>query len=342
MIIALLATSAMPAQQLGEFAPSVQKYGLKRIGDSKRIYITAFNINYQLYNERTEFKQGGHKLGGGVKGDATAALAIGLSGVSEQDLIDTTDKLYAEFIATLTAAGYSFISPEEAAKTEALSEWTRIEGGALNRSQYAGCISVAPTGYAYFVKRVTDSGKEKKGFLANNYAFLSKQLGDAIIAEVDLTVMFTQEGGNWNLGGGAKIKMQPNLRVVAQDAIVNDKKNKGFISLKGAQSVERVASKVGFHHGKVGAGVTSAYVGLLKKPLEIDGVVDEKKIVTFARQKSDTVGYENAFYKVYSADANAVSDLKTLEIDSGVYAAGVYAACQTILQEHTNAFLAEL
>lgn len=341
-IISILAAAVLHAQQLGDYSPAVQKYGLNKIGDSKRIYLNTFNINYQVFNERTEFKQGGYKLGGGVSGDATAALAIALSGVSEEDLIKTTDKLYAEFVETLTAAGYTFIAPEEAASIEAFDGWTRMEGGSLNRSQYAGCISVSPTGYSYFVKKVAADGKQKKAPLFSNIPFLSKQLGDAIIAEVDITIMFTQEGANWNLPGGAKIKMKPNLRVVSQDAIVNDKKNKGFISLKGAQSVERVVSKVGFHHGKVGAGATSSYTGTLKKPLEIEGVVDEKRIVTFARQKSDTTGVEYAYHKVYSAEANDVKDLKVIEIDSGAYAAGAHAACQKLLQEHTKAFLAEL
>lgn len=342
----LLGPLALNGQSLGEFKPAVQKYALNKIKeDHKRIHIATFNINFQVFNARTEFKKGGSMFGGGVKSDATAKLAIALAGMSEADLAETTNKLYADFTSQLTAAGYTLISTEEAAQAEAYDGWIQVEGGAVERSPMAGLISTTPKGLTYFVQSEAAAKKKKGPFAAvaaqGRFGSLSKQLGDAIIAEVDLSVLFTEEGATTKLAG-AKIKMKPNLRLIDTYTLQNDKKSKGFISLKGAQSFDTVSSRVAFHHGKMGAGVTSAYIGTLKKPLQIEGVVDEQKVVSFARQSSDTVGASNAFYTVYSEEARTTEEIKTLEIESEKYAAGVYAACYKMLTKHTKGFLENL
>lgn len=346
LAIASLGATAAYAQELGAFAPTAQKYGIKNIAQSgKRIHIASFNVNYQVFNARTDFKQGGSMFGGGNRGDATAKLAIALAGFSTEDLVANTDRLFADFQQTLQDNGFTLISIDDAAKAEAYEGWVRAEGGEAKRSPLPGIISVSPTGFEYMIKSVKAASK-KKGAFANvaaqgRFGSLSQQLDDAIIAEVDFSIIFTEEGQSWN-AGGAKIKMRPNLRLIDTYTIVNDKKKKGIISMKGAQTFDRVSSAVNFHHGKVGMGVKSAYLGTLKKPLEINGVVDEKKIVTFVRQSTDAVGASNAFYTVYSDEARETEETKTLEVEEGAYAEGTYAACKKMLLEHTLAFAKSL
>lgn len=344
--ILALCVSSLKGQGLGDYTPNVQKYALNKIKeDHKRIHIATFNINYQVYNARTEFKKGGSMLGGGNRGDATAKLAIALAGVSEDNLSKLTEKLYTDFTSQLLGAGYTLIPVEEAAKAEAYKDWIQVEGGEVKRSPMAGLISASPKGFTYLVASEAAASKKKGNFAAvaaqGRFGSLSKQLGDAIIAEIDLTVLFAEEGNTWQIAG-AKIQMKPNLRLIDNYTIQNDKQKKGIISLKGAQTFDNVSSRVAFHHGKMGMGVTSAYVGTLKKPLEIEGVVDETKIVSFTKQSIDTVGASNAFYTVYSDEARTTEDIKTLEIDSEKYAAGVYAACHKMLTEHTKGFIDSL
>jgi hypothetical protein len=52
----------------------------------KKIYVAQFRVVYQLMADWTESTQGGYQLGGGVKGKATARLAVGLQGIEDNDL----------------------------------------------------------------------------------------------------------------------------------------------------------------------------------------------------------------------------------------------------------------
>lgn len=332
------------AQSIGEYKSKVDKYGTKNFEDAnKRIYINQFNVFYQVYNERIDFKQGGKRIGGGVKGDATAQLAVGLDGVSEADLIGVTDKLFQDFKSQLATKGFTFVDASEAGNAEVYSDWAKDTGGSLRQSTIPGVIQVAPTGFVFYYKTNSKGEEKKKGAFAvlsqnsttNN---LSKQLGDAIIANVNLYVIFTEEGDSWS-PTGAKIKIKPNLRIVDYYAILNKKEKSGIIQFKGAQTQDNVNSSVTFSSGKKGMNPSATYSGTLKKPIEINDVLDETKLVTHATQKIDAVGKENAYYIVYSADAKDVNDMKTLTVNGNEYANGVYQAGKKMIDDHTQGFL---
>ncbi|MGC4234758.1 MAG: hypothetical protein QM594_17390, partial [Niabella sp.] len=190
IILSLILTIAFSlsghTQTLGDFKPKDQSYGLKKIKD-KRLYIASFTVNYQVYNEKQEFKQGGRMLGGARKGDAEASLSIGLEGLTETNLQTVTDRLYQDFTGMLKSNGVTIISAEEAGKTDTYSEFTKVTGGTINRAQFPGTLASTPTGMEYYVKKVESSGKEKSGGFMGQATFvhakLSKDLDDAIIAD---------------------------------------------------------------------------------------------------------------------------------------------------------------
>jgi hypothetical protein len=331
-------------QTLGEFKPKDQSYGLDKIRKAKadRIYIVGFNVNFQVYNEKQDYKQGGSMLGGGQRGDAQTEVSVGLEGLDAKTVQEITDKLYKDYTARLEAGGLSIISADEASIIDSYSDFERMKGGKISMAQIPGVMTSSPTGYEYFIKGVKKDGKEKKGgFLgspAMMYPKLSKELGDAIIGEVDITVLFLQDQDAF-AGNGAKIKVKTNLRLIATEGVTMTKDAK--IKMKGQNSVTTVTSTVAFYHGKVGAGATSMYSGTLGKPLLIDGVIDSEKVTSYARGGTSQ-GSSTIYGTFYSVRNENTKNAKVIDVDSAKYSQGVYGAASKFLTHHTDAFLKEI
>lgn len=330
------------AQTLGEFKPKETKYGLGKAKDATKIYISNFAVNYQIYNEKQKFKQGGRTFGGGQRGDAKAEASVGLTGLTEADVQQVTDKLYQDFIAEIKAKGLQIVNAEEAGKTDVYEDYVKMQGGKLSLAQFPGTLTTAPTGYEWFVKKVKEDGKTKSGGFLGNASFLypklSKALGDAIIADVNIYVMFVEDKTAFQ-GNGAAIKIATNLRIADTEAIVMAD-NDSFIRMKGQNSVTAINSVVNFSHGKMGLGSTTSYSGQLSKPLEIKDVIEDTKIKSSA---SGGINYMGSMYGTYFTPENRTSESnKVIEVDGKKYAAGVYDAAKKFLDHHTQAFLSAL
>ena len=339
----LLAATALNAQSLGEFKPADQSFGLKQLkkDNINRIFIANFVVNYQVYNEKQDFKQGGSQFGGGERGDAMAEASVGLDGLDAATVQQITDQLYADYLAKLKAKGLTVITADDAAKTETYEDYTRVTGGTASLAQIPGAIATTPTGFQYFIKRTDKNGKEKKGgFLGHSnflYPSLSKQLNDAIIGNVEMNVLFVKDKNAFK-GNGAKIKIKTDLRLVANDAIVMTDNSDSFIKLKGQNTTTAVQSTVAFYQGKKGLGSPVTYVGTLKNDLEINGVIDETTVTSFARGSVDqgTSTIYGTFYSVRNAN-NA--EAKIIRVDAAKYRKGVYDAAKKFLDHHTDEFL---
>jgi hypothetical protein len=156
----------------------------------KKVFINSFNVYFQVFGSARASTTGGEMLGT-LRGNTNVAMGVFLDGVDSDDFLEVTDKVYSEYISKLRDMGYEIISPEEAGKTTELQDWVRKEGGEINSTQSVGFLKVTPRNYAYFVKRETAKGKEKSGIFANT-GTLSKQLNDAVIADVNLVFYFVQ------------------------------------------------------------------------------------------------------------------------------------------------------
>ena len=348
LAIALITASfgfSANAQTLGEFEPKTNfTVALGKAKGEKNIYIANFTVNFQVFNEKEDFKQGGRMLGGGAyKGDAKASLSVGLLGVTEKDVLDATNKLYADFVADLKAKGLNIIAADEAGKTETYADYVKVDGGSVNVAQFAGVMTATPSNYSYYAKKITNDGKVKKGGFMGQPSFvygkLSKDLNDAIVANVDLFVMFVQDQNAWG-GAGANIKIKTNLRLAATEAIISTSEAK--IKLKGQNTIESATSKVEFYRGKYGLGPETQYVGTLKDALAINGVVEATKLQSFAKNSTDFTGATMGLYKVYNPDNVASDAQKVIQVDGIKYANGAYEACKKLIAHHTNAFLSKL
>ncbi|MEO6149628.1 MAG: hypothetical protein ABIN95_00980 [Mucilaginibacter sp.] len=338
--LAVLSVSAR-SQVLGEFKPKDASYGVKKTKDATRIYIANFAVNYQIYNEKQKFKQGGSQLGGGSKGDAQAEASIGLAGLTETDVQQITDKLYQDFVAQIKAGGLTIIGADDAGKTDTYKEFVKLQGGTVNFAQFPGTMTTVPSGYEYYVKKVDESGKTKSGgFLggaASMYPKLSKQLDDAIIADVNIYVLFVQDGSTFQ-GGGAKVKITTNLRIANQEAIVMSDHKSAF-RFKGQNSITAISSSVNFTHGKMGMGATTSYQGTLGKALTIGGVIEDTKVTSFARGSTDYTGVSTIYGKYFTPEDKSNEATKIVEVDSKKYSEGVYAAAKKFIDFHTAEFL---
>lgn len=344
LLVALCVACTLPGytQNLGDFKPKDQSYGLRKI-KSKRVYIASFTVNYQVFNEKEDFKQGGRQLGGAYKGDSKASLSVGLEGLTEKGVQDVTDKLYQDLIAMLKAKGLELITAEEAGKTGTYEGFTKVTGGTLNEAQFPGTLASTPTGMEYYVKSVNKDGKEKSGGLFGNanfvHAKLSKDLDDAIIADIDLFVMFVEDKNSWD-GAGANIKVKTNMRLAGAEVIESTKK--AFIKFKGENTHTAINSQVGFYSGKMGAGIVSSYTGTLGKSMPVSDVIEDKKLQAFAKSKTDHIGVATIYGKYYNPENTTSNSMTIIPVDEKKYADGAYQAGKKFIEFHTEAFLKEL
>jgi hypothetical protein len=340
IIILCFLSTIINAQSLGEFKPKDVSYGANKLkGKAKKIYIANFNVNYQVYNEKQDFKQGGSQLGGGYKGDAMAEISVGLEGLTDNDLQKITDKLYSDYIAQIKAKGLTIISAEEAGKAGTYTDFMKLQGGVVSAAQFPGTLSNAPTGYEYFVKKVDKSGKAKSGgFLgtaASLYPKLSSELDDAIIAEVNMYVLFV-EGQNAFQGNGANIKVKTNLRLSGAEAIEMTSDSK--IKMKGQNTITTISSGVNFYHGKMGMGSTTAYQGSISKSMPIIGVIEDTKLQSFANRSTDG-GTKTIYGTFFNPENRSSKSSKVVQVEGSKYYDGVYMAAKKFVDFHTQQFL---
>lgn len=344
LFLALLCVAVVEGntQTLGEFKPKDSSYGLNKVKNAKRIYITGFEVNYQIYNEKQDFKQGGDVLGGGKRGDAMAEISVGLEGLDEKTVQGITDKLYQEYISKIQAKGLTIISADEAGKTDTYKNFERVAGGKVSMAEIPGVMNTTPTGFEYYVKGYNKDGKSKKGgFLGTETSLfpkLSNEMDDAVIGTVDITVLFVKDKEAFQ-GSGAKLKVKTNLRIVSVEAVTMTSDAK--FKMKGQNSMTSVTSNVSFYHGKVGAGATTSYVGSLAKDLEINDVVEESKVISAANAQVSQ-GSSTMYGTFYSLQNKKNTNAKVIQVEAGKYSDGVYIAANKFLAHHTDEFLKSL
>jgi hypothetical protein len=341
---------SLNAQSLGKIKITDKTYGLNKMKkSSKKIYINSFNVDFEIYKEAVDFKAGGD--GGriaGNKSSATARAAVGLSGVDANKMQEKTNLLFNNYVNRLKKEGYEIITGEEAGKTEALQGWDKASGPYATESR-TGIVACAPENYTFFYKKAGILGLGGLGIQAK----LSKELDDAIIADVNMHVMFSENGSDFFSAGGAKVKILTNLRLIDEYAVSIPKKLKekkstlgklfGSVQMKGATETYPVNSMVSFTYGKMGLGSTAQFTGSLKEDIEIEGVMKKEKIVAYQKQGSFTPTSLSTFSDYTNALADRFSKTaKWIEVDSDKYAEGYYIACNTFLEKQLDAFFDSL
>ncbi len=349
-VLALLvtfATSYVCAQSLADDNVSMSKSGFKEkkfFKGDKRIYINSFLIYNEIYREDKDVKQGGKGFGSVVKGKASVVQTLGLSGVEAEDLQNVANKLYNSFVGELKDEGFEILTSTQAGKTKVYEGWQLVEGPIVKDAGLPGVLSVIPEGHSYYIRGVNKDGKDIKskgfsrlmnkggsgstGLAFSNSAALSKQLDDAIVVDVCLSYLFTQEGDNWLRGNSAKVIVKTNFRL-GSGAVSKLNDSKSIVKINN-EKVEMISSYINFAKGKFSAGAESLLQTSIKKNMYINGVIDSERITS---SQSQNIVYPTSFntYQLGNDFYTSVEDRKStktnwIDVDSKKYAEGMYLA----------------
>lgn len=360
MLLMLSLSASGLAQTLGDFTPKDDLYGKKKL-ESKEIYIANFSVNYQIYNE-SEKKTASEFNGSKLTGNSKAALAVGLGNISERDLQELTNEAYNNFINDFKAKGFTILHGDAAAKTDFYEGYERVENGEMSLAEAPGVITVYPENTVFFVKGYTGSGMKKQGgFLGSisrikgnsgidqrdneirRYPKLSNDLNGANIIDVDLYVLFLNDEKAYQ-GRGAKIRVTTNLRLSANDSFVSTTKNESLTTKLGITSSKKTSyttcrSRIDIVQGKNGIAVSplAQYGGNMKKSLDINDVIVEETITSFA-QAQTSMGTQNMLGTTFRAEGKSTETAALVSVNPEVYKKGVRLAIDTFLKHHINNF----
>ncbi|GAA5022575.1 hypothetical protein GCM10011506_00610 [Marivirga lumbricoides] len=339
LVLTLLSFYTLSAQDLGKFEPKDDGFKSKKLSDgTKKLYIASFNINFEIYKEAVDKKEAGG-FGRSVKNAAKAKAAVGLATLDKEAIQAKADQLYNEFVSDMKAKGYEIISAEEAGKTDTYKGWNKGVGPSVFETDMTGILSVIPTGYNYFYKDRNAFSSKLAGF-DKTPQNLSRELDDALVADVSLVYVFTAIGNDWNVGNQAKVKLFINYRLANMYYVTDEKTSAGLTSLvdKSKQAVA-LNSYVTFTRGKlkVGGSAESQYTGYMKSDLEILGVLEKDKVVAYSTQTQATATLLNPVVSIRGDNYSETT--KWLEPDGEKYAEGMYLAGSEFIKYHVNEVL---
>lgn len=342
-----ISNTTVISQELGDFKPKDDTFGLNKLKNkSKKIYISNFSVNFQLYNEKQKKNSGGTLFRNkGVRGDATAELMVGLGNVNENNFQTITNTLYDDFMTKLKANGFEIITADVAGKTETYKNYTKASGPFIvTPEDKPGLISVTPAGFDFYYLEKTKAGK----LIAKNLVGLdktpqnlSKDMDDAVVVAVDLYVFFMKDAYAFQ-GTAANIKIKTQLSLVANEAISAKSNDKSLLFRKkveyvtGANSISFVCGKY-----KIGGSAESVYTGNLKKDFTIKNVIDKKVIQSYTKSDVDFIGTDTYFGKLYEANNKTSSKTSVIPVDPKKYNEGIIKAGNVFLEYHLNAFASE-
>lgn len=243
-------------------------------------------------------------------GSAKASLAVGLD-ISQQTLQNITNEAYEKFVLELKDNGFTVLDGEQANNTEFYKGHKYSTNLSMTPSStMEGAVTVHPQNVGFFYS--------EKGLNANTTK-LSKELNDAAVVRIDLYIVFVETKGSNKSGIGANVVAKTNLVLSDNNTIAH------FI--------------VG--RNKIGGSPLGEYQGVLKKELDIDGVIKEEKITNYVASDYDNWGTSTAFGTVYSANNKSVSKAAIVPTDEEKYQQGVELAIYTFLSHHIREFKAK-
>ena len=326
-------------QSLGEFTPKKKTFGMKKLRKNpKKIYIANFAVNIQVYKDAQQTKSGDKNYRKGkVTGSAKAVAAVGIGNLDKEIVQEKVNLLYDDYVKELKTNGFEIINANEAKDIDSYRNWEKAVGPFVIESKIPGVITIVPKNYSFYYKNRTKIAKKFR-VGANVSAAISKDLDNALISDVQMYFLFTEDGAkDWLSGKAAKVKIKVNYRLINSTAITSVKKHSGLLSM-GKKTFDQVASNVNFTQGKnkIGGSAISTYSGFLKNDLEISGVIKKEKIVAYQKQDEDRI----TSFKNFALAENRISkNVKLIDVDSKAFSEGFYLAGKKFLFHHLNELL---
>lgn len=302
------------AQQVGKLDYKTDGFTQKKFNHpEKKIFIQHFIVNYQTVMVSYAKARGGRSYGA-----AEAGLALGLDGVTPAQLQKMTDRYYEEYVSKLTSAGFTILTVEEVQQHQHFAGWERIEGGTpVQDANATGYLTTLPSDFIQL-----DGGAGLFNLAGQPE---SKELGGVIVARVYLTIPFAEsqsiEGGL--VGGVAKITAKADLRVSPSESIPQKGDFKKPVLL---------TTNITFAY-KESLKWQALFQGKLKKPIEIESVLDEDKKYKATSVATTGSGFTSRYSTSYAENVELVA------CDPAKYEAGVNEAVSAYLNASLEGFL---
>lgn len=330
--------NSVEAQKIGKLETKEDSYKMKKLDEGeKKLYISSFTINFEFYKEAVDEKKAGG-FGRSIKNAAKAKAAVGLATLDRTAIQEKADQLYSEFVTDFKNKGYEIISAETAGQTDVYKGWNKQTGPEVKETDMTGILAVVPSGYSYYYKDRNAFSSKLAGF-AKTAQNLSKELNDALIADVSLVYVFSYEGNDWNIGNAAKVKLLINYRLASSYTVSDEKTSTGGLTSMFDKSKQAVglSTSIVLTRGKlsIGGSPESQFTGTLKKDLEIEGVLAKDKVEAYSKQTMVTATLQNPIVSIRGD--NYSSTAKWLEPDGVKYAEGMYLAGKAFLSAQFNA-----
>lgn len=291
-------------QQIGEFELDESEFGDRHIkGHNKRIYIADFQVNYQLLLNWIEKRQGGRQFGGGVKGDATAQLLLGLPAISEQNVIDLTDSLFAKYKEHLREKGYFLINDSLVANSEVLEDYRKEIGGRLERVEGRGDILVRPTNFEYY-ERIPKNYFDSfyRAFAQNHPHKLAEEFG-IIVNKVYLHFSLFEDSESGFSKAITKLASSANIEVTTRFKL-------------------SPLSNVNFYFENSNVKYNP------ENGIPIKNVVEEKEYTATQNADRDSYGADYGSLRIFSADNKSFKNMQNIKCDPIKYQKGASSASE--------------
>lgn len=332
------------AQTLGELKSKVLDSGQKpKNKASKEVYIANFNVLVEIYREDVDYKAKREFRGKG-RGEATAKAALGLTGVDTDLMQSKVDRLYDEMIADLKAKGYTFLNVDDAKETKFYKKAVPLKGPIMRESATPGFLEIIPSNFDGLASKKEAEGKDskKRGFLSGFKAVgsalsggnnaLSKEMDDAIILDITLVMSWSETGGGWLDGlPGASAKIKTNLALGTKSVTAPVEKG---LRMKGQESVYDLETAFNLSQG---SGLKkTVWKGYLKKPLQINGVLENVKVESFNRGAASQSYDVGNTWTVTEWTSTVSENAKMVEVDSGKFADALYLSGKAFVDDQLN------
>lgn len=328
-LVLMVMSLAAFEQSIGELKLRSDENGRAKLKNApKKIFIAEFRVMYQLLYVAEDTKKGS-VFDGGMSGDVTVALAMGLQGITEEDLVQNTNHMYTTLTQQMKDAGYEIVTAGTMAGIKEFKDWERKTGGGLSDAQFKGFVMSTPTGFEYFVKGTRSDGREKKTF-TDNSARISFQGDNITVVKINLVIPIAENGESWASGafklGGAKVVGETALKL-SEEMI----SGRGF-----ANSVSTSASFVNSHAMSLPTSLCSYS---LKRSVDINGVLEKQKFRVTAARDYDWNGTQMGLYRVFTVQNQFMKKVIPLPVDASRYNAGVRMTGDAFLKNAWDSFV---
>ncbi|SNT00861.1 hypothetical protein SAMN05421640_1988 [Ekhidna lutea] len=176
---ALLLMHFSSAQELELKSNGYGEKNLKKF--PRKVYIKEFNVNFQM---TADAKAVSKTTTNSRKGSSSASMNVAVTGIDAPDLQQITNTVYNDFVNAFKSQGFEVLTVNDIGDLKYFEEY-ELMGANINEDQNPGYLKVTPEGFQYYVKGISNSGKEKQ--VVGAPMRLLKEMDDVMVLTADYT-----------------------------------------------------------------------------------------------------------------------------------------------------------